>query len=142
MNKWDERYLRLAAHVSTWSKDPSTVVGAVIVRDNAIISLGFNGFPKGVADTPERLWDRETKLGMIVHAEMNALIHAKQGLHGATMYTWPMMSCSHCATAMIQAGITRHVAPKCAPEEYPKWGKSHEITRKMFAEVGIQLVEI
>ena len=51
MNKWDMRFLELAALVATWSKDPSTQVGAVIV-DSAkrIVSVGFNGAPRGVQE--------------------------------------------------------------------------------------------
>ena len=68
-SKWDTRFLSLAEHISSWSKDPSTKVGAAIIgpyRD--IISLGYNGFPRGVEDTPERLENRELKYKMIVHA--------------------------------------------------------------------------
>ena len=138
MNKWDKRYLNLARLVASWSKDPSTQVGAVLVRDNKIVSVGFNGFPHGVADD-DRLLNRKTKLGMIIHAEMNAILHAERDLYCATMYTWPMMSCSNCAAAMIQAGVIRHVAPKST--EYPKWSHSHNLTRKMFAEAGLELNE-
>ena len=78
LDKWDMRFLALAEHVSEWSKDPSTQVGAVIThsRSKRVISLGFNGFPAGVEDTEERLEDRTTKYEMVVHAEQNALMFA------------------------------------------------------------------
>ena len=53
--KWDRRFLALAEHVADWSKDPSTKTGAVIVRpDRTIASMGYNGFPRGMADTDDR----------------------------------------------------------------------------------------
>src|SRR4051812_38103493 len=94
-HKWDMRFLELAAHVAGWSKDPSTKTGAVITDTRgSVISMGFNGFPMGVADTIDRLNDRETKYQMIVHCERNAIIFAQRDLSGCTLYTWPFMSCS------------------------------------------------
>ena len=67
--KWDKRFLDLAAHISTWSKDPSTKVGCVVVgEDREIRSTGFNGFPRGIEDDEERLSDREQKYPLICHA--------------------------------------------------------------------------
>ena len=61
MNKWDKRYLELAKEISTWSKDPSTKVGAIAVSDQGgVIAQGYNGFPRGVVDTHSRLLDKET----------------------------------------------------------------------------------
>ena len=60
--KWDQRFLKLAEHISGWSKDPSTKVGCVVVgEDREIRSTGFNGFPRGIADDAARLEDREQK---------------------------------------------------------------------------------
>jgi deoxycytidylate deaminase len=70
----DERYLALAKEVSTWSKDPSTQVGAVTVGSKKeVLSQGFNGFPRNIKDTDERYNNRETKYKFVVHAEMNAI---------------------------------------------------------------------
>ena len=75
--KWDGRFLSLATHISNWSKDPSTKVGCVVVGpDREIRSTGFNGFPRGIADTDERLSDRDLKYPLICHAEENAIMHA------------------------------------------------------------------
>ena len=61
-SKWDLRFLELANHISSWSKDPSTKVGCIIVgADREIRSTGFNGFPRGIDDSEERLTDREEK---------------------------------------------------------------------------------
>ena len=84
LDKWDHRFLALAEHISNWSKDPSTQVGAVIThtRSKRVVSMGFNGFPAGVEDTRERLDDRETKYEMVVHAEQNALMFAGDRAEG------------------------------------------------------------
>ena len=71
--RWDRYFLDLALLNAQMSKDPSTKVGAVIVGpDREVRSMGFNGFPRGIADTRERLECREVKLDLVVHAEMNA----------------------------------------------------------------------
>lgn len=142
MNKWDERLLGLAEYVSTWSKDPSTKVGAVIAKGNRIVSLGFNGFPSGVGDHPERYADRDTKLAMVLHAEENALLFARQDLTGCTAYVWPMPPCANCAAKLIQAGIGRVVAPYPTTEQAERWGKGFEISAKMFQEAGVILCRV
>lgn len=135
---WDARYLDLAKLVASWSKDPSTKTGAVIVApEGGVVSVGFNGFPKGVVDCPERLNNRELKYAMIVHCERNAMLFASRPLHGCTLYTWPFMSCSVCAAMAIQAGIKRHVAPV---NDNPRWVESFNLSRTMFNEAGVELV--
>lgn len=134
--KWDARYLDLAQHVAGWSRDPSTKVGAVIVRpDKTIASMGFNGFPRGVDDTSERLSDRDTKLSMILHAEQNAVLSAHERLTDCTAYVWPMPACSHCAAVLIQAGIKRVVAP--SPQR--RWVESCLLGREMLREAGVEV---
>lgn len=74
-NRWDVHFLDLAATHARMSKDPSTRVGSVIVGpDREIRSVGFNGFPRGIEDTYARLHDRDTKLKLVVHGEMNAML--------------------------------------------------------------------
>jgi dCMP deaminase len=136
-DKWDMRFLLMAAHAASWSLDPSTQTGAVIVDNNRrIISQGYNGLPQGVEDTHERLHNRELKYSMIVHAERNALIFAERSLRECTLYTWPFMSCSVCAAMVIQAGITRVVAPF---SDNPRWVDSFELSRQMFEEAGVEI---
>lgn len=111
LNKWDTRFVEMADLVATWSKDPDRRVGSVIVSDDMRkISVGFNGFPRGIADTEERLSDRDIKLKLMVHAERNALDNADFPLSGCTIYvtTFP---CAECAKGIIQKGIRRVVAP-------------------------------
>ena len=77
MNKWDKRFLELAKQIASWSKDPSTQVGCVVVGpDREIRSTGFNGLPRGIEDSEDRLNNREIKYPMICHAEENAIMHA------------------------------------------------------------------
>ncbi len=96
-DKWDDRFLNLAKFVAEWSKDPSTKVGAVIVRpDRTVASVGYNGFPRGVLDHVDRYSDRDTKYAMVVHAENNALINARQSLEGCTLYVTPLPPCTQC----------------------------------------------
>jgi len=133
--KWDVRYLNLAKLVSTWSKDPSTKCGAVIVNQrNEIVSVGFNGLPKFVTDSEERLTNRDIKLKMIIHAERNAIIFAKQDLKDCTIYTYPMMACSECAAMIIQAGFLRHVSMLSVNKH---WQDSWKIASEMFDESGM-----
>lgn len=138
--KWDQRYLKLAEEVASWSKDPSTQVGAVIVRpDKTIASIGFNGFPRGVIDDSNRYNDRELKYKMIVHGEANAIVSAREPLHDCTIYTWPFPPCSNCAALIIQAGIARVVAPVPTPEQIVRWGDSFRIAKAMFFEANVAL---
>lgn len=133
--KWDLRFLDLARHVSSWSKDPSTKVGAVIVRwDRTIASVGYNGFPRHIDDTPERLNDRETKYRLMVHAEINAIHNARERLMGYTLYTWPFFTCERCAVQVIQAGIHRIVAPYTDNE---RWRQSIDNAIALYREAGL-----
>ena len=135
--KWDKRFLELAKLVGSWSKDPSTQVGAVIVDDNnRIVSVGYNGFPQGVEDTEEKLLDREKKYDIIVHAEANALMFANKSVEGCTLYSWPFQPCSRCAGLIIQSRIKRVVSVTSIDN---KWEKSFRIARQLFKESGIIL---
>ena len=92
MNKWDQRYLKLAYEVAQWSKDPSSKIGAVTVgAKGQVLSQGFNGLPRGLKDSFTRLHDRETKYKFVVHAEMNAIYNATYNgtsLDGSTLYVY------------------------------------------------------
>jgi len=138
ISKWDLRFLSLAEFISSWSKDPSTKVGAVIAdRNNRIVSLGYNGLPVGIQDHDERYTDRERKLAMIVHGEMNAILFAQRSVHGCTLYTWPFAPCSNCASTIIQVGLSRVVAPQHEPLH--RWSDSITLTQMMLSEAGIVL---
>lgn len=136
---WTDWFMSLARTVASKSKDPSTKVGAVIVRrDNTIVSVGYNGFPRGIADTAERLNDRPTKLGLTVHAEMNAVLAAHTSVWSCTLYT-TFMPCDRCFVHLIQAGIKKVVYPVPSAEQEERWGESFERVRLMAIEAGIIL---
>lgn len=139
-NKWDLRFLNLAKHISSWSKDPSSKVGAAIVRtDKTIASLGYNGLPKYMKDIDSYYEKRDEKYSRIIHAEINALIHSKEDVTGYTLYTYPMMPCDRCIVHMSQAGITRVVSPKATEEKLLRWKDSFEKTEKYAKECNITL---
>jgi len=121
----------MAKLVSTWSKDPSTQTGAVIVRpDKRVASVGFNGFPRAMPDAEEHYNNREEKYSRIIHCEMNASMFAHDvTLKGYTLYTYPFLSCDRCYVHMLANGITRFVAPKCPPELEARWGDAFERVR-------------
>lgn len=133
MNKWTQRFLDLAHLVSTWSKDPSTKVGAVIVDpNNRVVSLGFNGFPKGVQDMDI---PRERKLMRTIHAEENALLFAQRDLSDCSIYV-THHPCSNCAAKIIQAGIRR---VSISREMGDRWAHESAEAKLMFSESGVVL---
>jgi dCMP deaminase len=142
--KWDRRFLGMAKEVASWSKDPSTQTGAVITTfDGSIVSVGFNGFARRVKDLPERYENRDLKYKMIVHCERNAIIFGDRlRIQGGTLYTWPFMSCSVCAGMVIQAGITRCVAPAIPDHLKERWAEDMAIAEMQFKEAGVQLTII
>lgn len=136
--KWTKRFLDLADHVAEWSYDPSTKVGAVIVDSkNRVVSLGYNGFPRGVKDLAERYNDRPTKHLFVAHAERNALDNAPLSVEGCTLYV-PLMPCNECAKSIIQCGITKVICYKPEREDNFNW----DTTRLMFKEAGVMLYEV
>lgn len=140
--KWDHRFLRMAREIATWSKDPSTQVGAVIVHeDKTIVSLGYNGFPRGIEDSVVRLRDRTQKMSLIIHAEMNALLNSTASISGCWVYVWPLPPCADCAKHLVQAGVARVISVSPPPENVVRMGPSLLIAANMFKEVGIDYTE-
>lgn len=137
----------LAKHISSWSKDESTKVGAVIIGpDREIRSSGYNGFSPGVdEDIPER-HARPAKYFWTEHAERNAIFFASLigvSLRDCTCYIVAQPSlppCADCARAMIRAGIKRIVMT--IPAEIPeRWLENCTVARTMLSEAGVELVE-
>lgn len=137
MANWNDIFwLRMAAEYATESKDPSTKVGCVIVRpDRTPCSWGTNGFPSGVADTPERLNDRPTKYELTVHAELNAIIFAPERVVGYTLYS-TFAPCIRCAVAVIQAKIARVVFPQ---SDSDRWKTEQDKAVALFHEAGVEV---
>jgi dCMP deaminase len=139
---WDEWFVGLASYIATRSKDPSTKVGAVIARrDNTIAACGYNGFPRYVEDHPGLLGNRDEKLKRVIHAEMNAILTAKEPLHGCTLYS-TLFTCERCAVHVIQSGITRVVAPAKAPEHLAaseRWKEAHALAEQLYSEANVEV---
>jgi dCMP deaminase len=152
--RWTHHYMRLAMTWAQQSKDPSTKVGAVIVGpDGEEVSSGYNGFPRGILDSVERLSNREKKLGLTVHAESNAILNAARmgvATKGCSLFTAGFNAlgrvvstcpCSKCALNIIQAGIKLVVS---GPIELcpPQWLVDFEYGRALLLEGGIEVAEI
>jgi dCMP deaminase len=142
MKKWHKRFLELAKLVSTWSKDPSTQVGAVIVNDkNRIVSLGFNGYPRGLKD--EGLDNREVKYLKILHGEINAILFSKQDLNDCTIYVYPLPPCANCTSVIIQSGISKIVVleNQNKTKMLERWSQHNLIAKEMAEEAGVEIIK-
>lgn len=153
-NRWDRHFLQLCLDHARMSKDPSTRVGSVIIgSDHEPLTDGFNGFPRGIADTPARLNDRDVKLSLVVHAEMNTICNAARmgtKIKGATLYlactddsggVWGGPPCSRCTVHAIQAGIVEVVSypVKSAPS---RWHEDLKLARELLDEAGVVYREV
>lgn len=138
--KWDQRFLDMAMLVSGWSKDPNARVGAVLVDAHGqVANVGYNGFPKSVEDTFERM-NSELKPELVVHAEMNAVVGAGDRARGGTLYVFGKPVCARCAGPIIQAGVAHVVAPPPRSGTDDKWENSGLVARRMFEEARLGFV--
>ena len=140
---WDEYFMGLAHLSALRSKDPNTQVGAAIVDENhRVVSVGYNGFPKGCSDDVFP-WEREgaplvTKYFYVVHAELNAILNAHgKSLEGARLYV-DLFPCNECAKAIIQSGISEIVYL------YDKYADQPETiaSKKMLTAAGIRTTQL
>ena len=143
MKKWADRYMKLAQVISTWSKDPSTKVGAIVVGHNGeILSQGYNGFPRKIKDTNNRLNNRSEKYKYIIHAEMNAIFNASLNgvsLQNSSIYIYGLPICHECAKGIIQVGIKNVIIHKQIKDN---WQESCQIAQEMLIEAGVTIIEI
>lgn len=136
MKLWDLRHLALAKEIASWSKDPSTQVGALIVGANRRpLSWGYNGFASGVPDCPSAYLDRKLKYEKVIHAEVNAIILSGRDLRDSTLYTYPFPPCGRCSGVVINAGISRVVSLAPWPE---RWDESIQLGLDQFAAAGVE----
>lgn len=139
---WDEYFMGLAHLSALRSKDPNTQVGAAIVDENhRVVSVGYNGMPKGCSDDVFP-WSREgailqTKYAFVVHAELNAILNSKYPVSGCTLYV-SLFPCNECAKAIIQAGIRRIVYES---DKYQNTDTTIA-SRRMLKAAGIELVQL
>lgn len=141
--RWTNYFLSVAEASAKQSKDPNTQVGAVITDQyDRIVSTGFNGLPRGIKDSSKILNDREVKLMVMIHAEVNAILFARRDLSDCTLYS-THMPCSHCAALIIQTGIKKViVGTESGKELTDRWNESLEMSRKIFKEAGIKVKEV
>jgi len=135
---WDESFMQICRVIAKRSKDPNTQTGACIVdKDNIIISLGYNGFPRGCHDD-NLPWDREgsfcnAKYAYVVHAEANAILNANKNINGAKMYCG-LFPCNECSKMIIQAGIKEIIYEDDKYHDQEIW----QASRKMLDMAGVK----
>lgn len=143
-DKWHGRFIDLAKHISDWSKDPSTKVGAVIVdHSRRVVSLGYNGLPRGVVDHPHLLNNKEVKLQIIKHAEENAILNSITRPQGCTIYV-THHPCASCAGSIIQSGISRVVFPTVEINSTfsNRWQQSISLAKVLLQEANVEVIQI
>jgi len=138
--KWQKRFYTLAEHIAQWSKDPSTKVGAVIAdARRRVVSVGYNGFPRHVRDSPERYEDRQTKYSLVVHAEANAILNAPRPVNECALFI-TFSPCSACAKMIVQSGIIQvYAPPPILPEDGRPWSEDAAFAKLILAEAGIEI---
>lgn len=139
-SKWDQKYIELSELVAGWSKDPSSKIGAVAVSPKGqVLSTGYNGFPRNIEDTPERLNNRDLKYKYIVHAEKNVIYNATYNgvsLDGSTLYVFGLPCCDQCALGITQVGVKRVVMRGDPNNE--RWKESWKKSQEIFDEANIE----
>lgn len=141
---WDVWFMGMVYDTARKSKDPSTKIGAVIVKEKRPILFGFNGIPQKLKDLPERMV-RPIKYKWFEHGERNAIYcGARFGIatEGTTLYT-QSTPCMDCGRGVINAGISKVVVHHQTEElfsHHPQWASDCKMTKEMFAEAGIELV--
>ncbi|GAL34856.1 dCMP deaminase [Vibrio maritimus] len=136
-SKWAKRFIQMAELVGSWSKDPSTQVGAVITKQNRIVSVGFNGYPHGISDSAE-VDERETKYLKTLHAEENAILFAKRDLDGCEIWV-THFPCPNCAAKIIQTGISVVHCPAQTDDFLSRWGEKISLSQDMFDQAGVSV---
>lgn len=137
-DKWIRRFLELAGSFASWSKDPSTQCGAVIIdASKHIIGVGYNGFPPEVEDRPEWLADREIKYNLVKHAEENAIRNSRGSVEDCILFvTHPC--CPDCAQYVCDEGIREVHWPEPSVEWAERWHDRLEHSKKIFRKAGVQ----
>jgi dCMP deaminase len=139
--KWDTFFFDTAKRVAEMSKDRSTKVGAVLVRDRKIISTGYNGFPRMIDDNVESRHERPAKYQYTEHGERNAFYNAAfDGVktEGSILYVIPFAPCADCARAIIQCGVEEvHIEIDSTLDAVKRWQGSNDIALELLDEAGI-----
>ena len=118
MDKWDTAHLEVATIYANLSSARRMKVGAVIVKDNRIISIGYNGMPSGWDNNCEEEIDRPDDTPLLItkkevlHAESNAITkvaRSNESAEGVQHSIQRVRPCIDCAKLIHQAGIKRVV---------------------------------
>lgn len=137
---WDERFMQLAEHVASWSKDRSTKTGSVYVNDeHRVLSMGYNGFTSGSDDDRDDRHERPTKYIYSEHSERNGIYNATRNgvsLKDSTIYT-TFFPCHDCARAIVQCGIKRLVTREKHDNE--RWNDSFAHSLNILNEAGVEI---
>lgn len=136
-----QKYINVGfAHAKTaasFSKDPSSKVGAAILRpDGSLVSSGWNGFAPEVADTQDRLDNRDIKYSLTIHAELNTILAARECLAGYAIFTYPYPPCAHCASVIIKAQLSK-VYTYAVDKAPDRWKQNFELGEKILKEAGV-----
>ncbi|VOH54238.1 tRNA-specific adenosine deaminase [Pseudomonas phage vB_PaeM_MIJ3] len=142
--KWKTRLIELTKLIASWSKDPSTKTGALIVtKIGEPVSFGFNGFPKGVDDDESLYNNREFKLLACEHAERNAIYQATVSLKGCVLYT-THHPCASCARAIIQSGITHVIIDESILIQdtgyNDRWTEELKVSKWLFNQANVTVL--
>lgn len=139
---WNRYFMSFAALAAQKSKDPSTQIGVVIVKDQRVISTGYNGLPIGVLDSVDWRNEKPEKYFWYEHGERNAIYSAARAgisTKDSVMYCACNVPCADCARAIIQAGIKRVVFLNLENSEL--WADHSKRSCQMFGEAGVELQE-
>lgn len=139
-SKWRGRFIDMAKLVASWSKDPSTQVGAVIFDARRIvIGVGYNGFPRGVLDNEERYKDRSVKHKLVVHGEANAILNASRPVRDCGLLV-TKHPCSDCAKLIVQSGIIEVFCPISSADS--PWAEDAEFAKTILSEAEVEVIYI
>lgn len=145
-NNWHETFMEIAKAASKRSKDPRTQIGCAIIEPytKRLVSIGYNGFPRGFQDTPKR-WERQEKKKYVIHAEANAILNAFEDIRGYHLYLYSGKSyypCWECAKIIAQSGISKVIIDAFKNisdiNEHIQTYKI-KITKEIFNECGIEV---
>lgn len=138
---WNVRFLKLAKEVSSWSKDQSSQVGAVIVTpDKNPVSFGYNGMPPGIDDSVSSRHERPEKYFWMEHAERNAIYQADRHLLKDSIIYVTHHPCADCARAIIKSKISEVVIIEengLDSEVVKRNQNNFDVSRQMLEESGI-----
>lgn len=138
------QYYQLARHVADiFSKDPSTKVGAIFIAPESyqVLSIGYNGMPRGIDEKDPSRWERPGKYEMVEHAERNCIYNAVR--HGSPLNNSiaivTLFPCCDCSRGIIQAGIKTLVTTK-TEDAAKRWGEAWIRSEEMLREAGVDII--